>query len=71
MALTYRQRVSLLEDLQAEAARAKALVHELLEFIEQHMARIENARWGDNPTETRRDRWVKAKDAAPYKDGNK
>lgn len=67
MSLTYRQRVSLLEDLQAEAAKLKALADDLRLFLEQHMARIENARWGDDPNEQRRDRWAKVPDKNRYR----
>lgn len=62
MALTQRQSTSLLDDLQVDAARAAEALAQLMAFVEQLRARIENARWGGDPTEQRRSLWVKAGD---------
>lgn len=66
MALTYRQRVNLAEDLLRDAANALAKLAELSAYMEQLMARLENARWGDDPLEPKRAKWVKAADKATY-----
>jgi hypothetical protein len=66
MALTQRQRTTLLDDLQADAARAADALAQLLAYVEQLRARIENARYGGDPTEQRRNLWVTAADKATY-----
>jgi hypothetical protein len=66
MALTQRQGKTFLDDLQHDAIRAAEKLAELVAFVEQLSARIENVRWGGDPTEQRRDKWVKVADVAPY-----